>query len=105
MKIFGLGMITLIFSNEEKDDIMGIMKPFEESSLWIKVVNETIQNEAEEQKGGFLGMLLHTLGASLLGILLTGKGMKAKITGRGVIRAGEGTIRAGESTIKTGQNF
>ena len=33
-----------------------------------------LKNEAKEQKGGFLGMLLGTLGASLLGNLLTGKG-------------------------------
>ena len=43
-------------------------------------------NEAKEQKEGFLGMLLGTVGASLLGNLLTGKA---------TIRAGEGTIRAG----------
>ena len=56
--------------------------------LLIKGVSETIQNEAKEQKGGFLSMLLGTLGASLLGNLLTGKG---------TIRAGEGTIRAGRN--------
>ena len=53
-----------------------------------KSVSETIQNEAKEEKGGFLSMLLGTLGASLLGNLLAGKG---------VMRAGEGTIRAGEN--------
>ena len=64
------------------------MKQFlEESSLLIKGVSETIKNEAREQKGGFLSMLLGTLGASLLGILLTGKG---------VMRAGEGTTRVGQ---------
>ena len=53
-----------------------------------KGVSETIKNEGKEQKGGFLGMLLCTLCASLLGKLLTGKG---------TIRVGEGTDRAGES--------
>ena len=50
-------------------------------------------------------MLLGTLGASLLGNLFTGKGVKAKIPGRRVIRPGEGTIRAGEGTIRASQNF
>ena len=54
--------------------------------LLLKGVSETIQHEAKEQRGGFLSMLLGTLGASLLGDILSGKG---------VIRAGEGTIRAG----------
>ena len=52
----------------------------------IKDVSETIQNEAKERKGGIFGILSSTLGASLLGNLLTGKGK---------IRAGEGTIGAG----------
>ena len=66
---------------------MKIDKSLKESRLLIKSVSEIIKNEAKEQKGGFLGMLLGTLGASLLGNLLTGK---AKI------RAGEGAIRAGQ---------
>ena len=64
------------------------MKSLEESGLLMKGVGETFKNEANEQKGGFAGMLLGTLVASLLGNLLTGKG---------IIRAGEGTIRAGEN--------
>ena len=82
-KMFGSGFTTLIVSNEEINDI----KSLEESGLLIKGISERIKNEAKEQKGGFLGILLSTLGASLLGILLTGKG---------TIRAGEETIRAGE---------
>ena len=50
------------------NDIMKIVKPLEESGLLIKGVSETIQNEAKEQKSGFLGMLLGTLDASLLEI-------------------------------------
>ena len=42
----------------------------------------------------------YTLGASLLENLLTGKGLKAKILGKGVIRADDWTIRAGEGTIR-----
>ena len=65
---------------------MKIVKSLGGSGLLIKEVSETIKNETKEQKGGFLRIFLGTLGASLLGILLTGKG---------TIRAGEGTIRAG----------
>ena len=57
-------------------------------------LNESVQNEIKQQKGGFLCMLLGTLGASLLGNLLTGKGVNKK--GKGIHRAGEGIVRAGE---------
>ena len=96
----------LIFSNEEMNDIIKIIKSLEEYGLLIKDVSETIKNEAKEQKGGFLGMLLCTLGASLLGNLLTGKGTIT--TGKGTIEVEgtvKGTIRAGEDTIRAGQNF
>ena len=73
-KIFGSGVTKLIISNEEMNDIMKIVKYLEESSLLIKGVSETIKNQAKEQKGGFFGVLLGILGASLLGNLLVGKG-------------------------------
>ena len=72
--MFGLGTITLIISNEEINDVMKIVKSFEESGLLIKGVREAVKDEAKEQKWKFLSMLLGTLGASLLGNLLTGKG-------------------------------
>ena len=53
----------------------------------LKGVTETFQNEVKEQKGEFLSMLLGTLGASLLGNLLTGKGAIATSQGRGIYRA------------------
>ena len=84
--MFGSGTTALIISNDEMDDILKIVKSLEDSGLLLKRVSETIQHEAKEQRGGFLSMLLGTLGASLLGDILSGKG---------VIRAGEGTIRAG----------
>ena len=59
-------------------DITEIVKSLENSGLLFKGVSETIQNEAKEQKGGFLSMLLGTLGASLLGNILAGKGAIAK---------------------------
>ena len=58
---------TLIISSEEMNDIMKIVKSLEEFGLLIKGVSETIKNEAKEQKEQFLGMLLGTLGVSLLG--------------------------------------
>ena len=66
---------------------MKIVISLEESGLLIKGVSERITNKTKEQKVGFLEMILGTLGASLLGNLLTGWG---------TIRAGEGTIRAGQ---------
>ena len=72
-KMFGSGEATLIISNEEMNDIIKIDKFHEESGLLIKGVSETIKNEAKKQKDEFLGILLGTLGASLLRNLLTGK--------------------------------
>ena len=76
------------------DDILKIVQSLEDSGVLLK--SETIQNEAKEQRGGFLSMLLGTLGASLLGDILS-KGL----SGKGVIRAGEGTIRAGEGSKRS----
>ena len=56
------------------NDIMKIVKSLEDSGLLIKDIREVIKNAAKEQKEEFIGMLLGTLGASLLGNLLTGKG-------------------------------
>ena len=72
-----------------------IVESLADSSLLPEGVSETIQNEAKEQSGGFLNMLLGTLGASLLGNILAGKGAIAKRQGRGINRAGERVIRAG----------
>ena len=49
-KVFGSGMTSLIISNGEKDDIIKIIKPLEESGLLIRGVSETIKNKAKEQK-------------------------------------------------------
>ena len=73
-KMFGSGTTTLIIYNEEINDIMKIVKSLEQSGLLIKGVSQKIKNEAKEQKGGFLGMLFSTLGASLLGNILASKG-------------------------------
>ena len=77
-KILGSGKANnnntiLIISNDEMDDILKIDKSLEDSGVLLKGVTETIHNEAKEQRGGFLSMLLGTLGASLLGDLLTKK--------------------------------
>ena len=73
-------------------DLIEIVKSLENSGLLLKGVSKTIQNKAKEQKGRFLSMLLGTLGASLLGNILAGKGARATSQGRGVNRAGEGVI-------------
>ena len=80
-KTHGSGTTTLIISNEEMNNIMKIVLTLEDSNIFLKGVTKTIKNETKEQKGGFLSMLLGTLGASLLGNLLSGKG---------IVRAGSG---------------
>ena len=102
-KILGSGTTTLIISNDEMEDIIKIVKSLEDSGLLLKGVTETVQNEVKEQKGGFLSMLLGTLGANLLGNMLTGKGIiRAECGsqdlqfkgGKGVNRAGYGSERS-----------
>ena len=80
--MLGSGTTTLIISNDEMNDIVKIVKSLETSCVLLKGVSETIQHEAKKQRGGFLSMLLGTLGASLLGNFLTG--------GKGVTCVGEG---------------
>ena len=64
----------LIISNEELNDIMKIVEALEDSNILLKGVTKTIKNKTKEQKGGYLSMLLGTLGATLLENLLAGKG-------------------------------
>ena len=93
-KILGSGNTTLIISNEEMNDVIKIVQALEDSNILLKGVTETVKNETKEQKGGFLCMLLGTLGATLLGNLLTGKGIVRAGSGnnkrKGVVRAGYG---------------
>ena len=95
-KLLGSGNVTtLVISNDETEDIIKIVKSLEDSGLLLKGVTETVQNEVKEQKGGFLSMLLGTLGTILLGNLLIGKGIYRVEKGKGINRAGEGVLRAG----------
>ena len=93
-KIHGSGIKTLIISNKEMNYIMDIIQALENSKSLVKGVTKTIKNETKEQKGGFLSMLLDTLGSSLLGNLLTGKGIVRTGTGnkkgKGIVKAGTG---------------
>ena len=74
------------------NDIMKIVLVLQDSNILIKGVTKTIKNETNEQKGGFLSLLLGTLGASLLGNLLTGKWIVKAGSGN---RKGKGVVRAG----------
>ena len=76
------------------EDIIKIVKSLENSGLLLKGITGTVQNEVKEQKWGFLSMLLGTLGVSLLGNLLTGKGIHRAGKGKGINRVGEGIVRA-----------
>ena len=81
-KILRSGTTTLIILNEEMNDIIKIVQALEDSNILLKGVTKTIKNETKEQKGEFLSMLLSILGASLLGNVLTGKGIVRAGTGR-----------------------
>ena len=92
-QILGSGNTTLITSNEEMN-IIKIVQALEDSNVLLKGLTKIIKNETKEQKGGFLSMFLGTLGASLLGNLLTGKGIEragsGNNKGKGVVRTGYG---------------
>ena len=97
-KIHGSG-VKLIIEQEDMNDITKIIEALENSGILLKGVSKTIENETKEQKEGFLSMLLGTLGASLLGNLLTGKGIMragegsvtSRAKGQGILRASEGS--------------
>ena len=84
--------VKLIIEQEDMNNIMKIIKALENSGILLKGVSKAIKNETKEQKGRFLSMLLGTLGASLLGNLLTG--------GKGIMRAGDGIVRARSGSKK-----
>ena len=90
--------VKLIIEQQDMNDIMKIIEVLENSGILLKGVSKTIENETKEQRGGFLSMLLGTVGASLLGNLLTG--------GKGMMRAGEGSIASrtkGEGIVRAGE--
>ena len=98
-KIHGSG-VKLIIEQEDMNDIIKIIEALENSVILLKGVSKTIESKTKEQRGGFLSMLLGTLGASLLGSLLTGgKGMMR--AGEAIVRAGDGVVRVGEGSKKT----
>ena len=72
------------------NDIIKIVKSLADCGLLLKEVTKTVQIEVKEQKGGFLSMLLGTLSASLLGNLLTGKGIYRAGKGKGSIATSQG---------------
>ena len=78
------------------NDIKKIIHALEDPDILLKGIAKTIQNETKEQKGRFLSMLLGTLGASLLGNLLTGKG---------ILRAGSGRLLSSTSKNKKGKGI
>ena len=87
-------MTTLIIFNEELDDTTKIVGSLKDTAFLIKGVMQTFENEVKNKKEGFYHMIGATLGASLLGSMLSGKG--AARGGDGVIRASKGGIRAGQ---------
>ena len=96
-------MTALIISNREMEDIIKIFKSLKESRLLIKCVSQTIKNEVKEQKGGFFGMFLGTLDATLLLMMLAGKGMIR--AGEGITTGGDQVIRESGGVIRAGHDF
>ena len=86
------------------NDIMKIVQALDDSDILLKGVTKTIKNETKVQKGGFLSMLLGTLGAILLGNLLTRKGIvragSGNKKGKGIVRAGSGNKKGKEIVRK-----
>ena len=78
------------------DDIIKIVQALEDSNILLNGITKTIKNETKGQKGGFLSMLLGTSGATLLGNLLSGKGIvragsgRPSKKGKWIVRAGHG---------------
>ena len=76
------------------NDIMKIVQAIEACNILLKGATETIKSETKERTGGFLSMSLGSLGASLLGNLLPGKGILRAGSGnkkrKGIVRAGTG---------------
>ena len=85
---------VLITSNKETNDVMKTVQALEDSDILLKGVTKIIKNQTKEHKGKFLSMLLGTLGASLLGNILAGKGIviagSGNKKGKGIVRDGHG---------------
>ena len=87
------------------NNITKIVQGLEDSNILLKGDTITIKSETKERKGGFLSMLLGALGASLLGNLLTGKGIlragSGNKKGKGIVRAGSGN-KKGKGIVRAG---
>ena len=77
------------------NDIMKIVQAFKDSNTLLNGVTKTVKNVTKEQKGGFLSMFLGTIGASLLGNILAGKG---------ILRAGSGN-KKGKGVVREKENW
>ena len=89
--------IELVIEEEDMNDIIKIIEALENSGILLKGLTKTIENETKEQSGGFLSMLLGTLGASLLGNLLSGKGLAR--ADKGIVKAGEGVKKNPKNSV------
>ena len=101
-KTHGSGTTALIISNKEMNDIIKIVQALGDSNNLLKGVIKTIKNETQEQKAEFSGMLSGTLGASLFGNMLEGKGIARPGYGnkkrKAIVRAGYRSKKISDST-------
>ena len=74
------------------NNILKIFQALKDSNILLKGLTKTVVSE--QKKGRFLGMSLGTLGASLLGNMLAGKGIVRagyeNKEGKGIVRTGYG---------------
>ena len=96
----GSGTTTLIISNDEMDDIIKIVQALENQGILVSGVTKTIKNDIENQSGNGIGMILGTLGASLVGNLLSGRGLYR--SGHGITRSGHRITRSGHAITRSG---
>ena len=89
-KIHGSETRSLVNSNVKINVIVKIVQAFENSNILLKGITKTIKNETKKRKGVFLNMLLCTLGASLLGNMLAGKGIVRASFRKGIVRTVSG---------------
>ena len=73
---------------------MKIIQAPGDSNILLKVVTKKLKNKTREQRGGFLGILIGTLGSIFLGNLLSGERIVRAGSGnkkrKGILRAGYG---------------
>ena len=97
------GRTTLLFLDEDINDIMKIVQAPEDSDILVKGVTKTIKNNIKNQSGSGIGLLAGLLGSTISSSLISGKGISR--TDEAIYRSGKGTKRTGQGISKKGQGY